>query len=167
MPSDTGRTGGETPFTQMISQVRTATEEFTKRFAEMKLPALPDTEALLAAHKRNLEALTAANRIALEGAQTVAKRHMEIMQQTMAELSDSMRALAATESPPAKAAKQAELLKRAYEHAVANAREIGDLIQRANGEALEQLNRRFTEALDEVKDLMEKANAQTPRPPGA
>ena len=37
-------------------------------------------------------------------AQAVAKRHMEIMQQTMAELSETMRALASAEAPQAKAA---------------------------------------------------------------
>jgi phasin family protein len=105
-----------------------------------------------------MEVLSAANRIALEGAQAVAKRHMEIMQQTMAELSETMRALSSTEGPQAKAAKQAELLKRAYERAVANTKEMSDLIQHANGEALAMLNQRFVEAMDEVKQLMEKAN---------
>ena len=154
MPSDPGKTGAELPFAQMMSQAKNAADEFSKIFANLKLPALPDSEALLTAHRRNLEALTAANRIALEGAQAVARRHMEIMQQTMAELSDSMRSLATTDSAQAKAAKQAELLKRAYEHAAANTKELSDLIQRSNGEAVELLNRRFTEAFDEVKALM-------------
>jgi phasin family protein len=149
----------DNPFTQAMGQAKTATEDFTKLFADMKLPAMPDTEALLNAHRRNFEAFTAANRIALEGAQAVAKRHMEIMQQTMAELSESMRAMATSETPQAKAARQAELLKAAYERAVGNARELGDLIQRSNGEAIGLLNKRFAEAMDEVKLLMEKAKA--------
>jgi phasin family protein len=148
----------EHPFSQAMGQARSAAEDFTKMFADLKLPAMPDTEALLAAHRRNMEVLSAANRIALEGAQAVAKRHMEIMQQTMAELSETMRALSSTEGPQAKAAKQAELLKRAYERAVANTKEMSDLIQHANGEALAMLNQRFVEAMDEVKQLMEKAN---------
>lgn len=148
-----------TPFAHAMGQARTAAEDFAKMFADMKLPALPDTEALMTAHRRNLEAFSAANRTALEGAQAVAKRHMEIMQQTMAEMTDTLRALAAPEAPQAKAARQAELLKAAYERAVANSRELGDLIQRANGEALATLNARFTEAMDEVKALMEKAKS--------
>jgi phasin family protein len=154
-------TSSDNPFTQAMGQAKNAAEEFTKMFANMKLPAMPDTEALLNAHRRNFEAFSAANRIALEGAQAVAKRHMEIMQQTMAELSDTMRSLATNEAPQAKAARQAELLKAAYERAVANTRELGDLIQRSNGEALGLLNKRFAEAMDEVKTLMEKAKAKT------
>jgi phasin family protein len=157
MPVDKSTASDETPFAQAMGQAKTAAEEFTRMLGEMKFPAMPDTEALLGTHRRNMEALSAANRIALEGAQTVAKRHMEIMQQSMAELTESMRALASAEAPQAKAAKQAELLKRAYERAVANTRELSDLIQRSNREALEQLNKRFTEAMDEVKRLMDNS----------
>jgi phasin family protein len=147
----------ENPFAQAMAQAKTAAEDFTKMFTGMKLPPVPDSEALLGAHRRNLEALSSANRIALEGAQAVAKRHMEIMQQTMAEMSEQIRALSATETPSAKAARQAELLKQAYERAVANAKELGDLIQRANAEAINTLNQRFAEAMDEVKQLVAKS----------
>ena len=130
--------------------------DFTKYFAQLKWPVLPDMEAFLAAHRRNMETLSSANRVALEGAQAVARRHMEIMQQSMAELTKTMQALAAAEGPQAKAAKQAELLKRGYERAVANMKELSDLIQRSNGEAIELLNKRFSEAMDEIKAVVEK-----------
>jgi len=126
--------------------------------ADFRLPAMPDLEALTNAQRRNLEALSAANRVALEGAQTVARRHMEIVQQAMSEMTEAMRTLASVgESPQAKAAKQAELLKAAYEQAMANLKEIADLIQKSNAEALAVLNRRFAEAMDEVKAMMSKS----------
>lgn len=156
MPSD-NRIPTDNPLVQAMAQARSAAEDFTKLFAEMKLPPVPDMEALMAAHRRNIEALSAANRVALEGAQALARRHMEIMQQMMTELTESMRALASAEAPQEKAAKQAELLKQAYEHAVTNSRELSDLIQKSSGEALGVLNRRFSEAMDEVRALMEKA----------
>ena len=109
------------------------------------------------AHRRNMEVLTAANRVALEGAQAVARRHMEIMQQTMSEMTETMRDLSSPDSPGAKAAKQTELIKASYERAVAHMKELADLIQRANGEALGMLNQRFAEAMDEVKMLASKA----------
>ena len=130
--------------------------EFTKLFADMKSPAMPDVDTLMSAHRRNLETLSAANRVALEGAQAVARRNMEIMQQTMAELTDGMRHLASGEPPQARAAKQADMLKSAYERAVSNMQEIGDLIQKSNGEAIDLLNKRFVEAMDEVKSLSVK-----------
>ena len=131
--------------------------DFTKVFADLKLPALPDMEAFVSANRKNMETLSATNRVALEGAQAVARRHMEIMQQSMTEMSEAMRALATTDAPQAKAAKQAELLKTAYEHAMANMKELSDMIRQANNEALELINKRFAEAMDEVKALADKA----------
>ncbi len=131
--------------------------DFTRLFATLKMPNMPDMEAFVAASRRNMETIAAANRVALEGAQAVAKRHMEIMQQGMAEMTEAMRSMALPEDPQAKAAKQAELLKQAYEHAVANMKELGDLIQRSNAEAISLLNHRFAEAMEEVKALGAKS----------
>lgn len=130
--------------------------DFSKAFSELKVPALPDMEAILATHKRNLEALSDANRVALEGAQAVARRHLEIMQSTMTELADSVKSLSATEAPASRAARQTELLKQAYENAVSNTRELGDLIQKSNTEAIQKLNHRFSEAMNEMKALFNK-----------
>jgi phasin family protein len=131
--------------------------DFAKYFADMKLPALPDLEAFVTANRKNLETLSAANRVALEGAQAVARRHMEIVQSSMAELTEAMQSLAVADAPQAKAAKQAELLKQAYQHAVSHMKELSDLIQQSNAEALSLINHRFAEAMDEVKALAEKA----------
>ncbi len=130
--------------------------EFTKMFTDMKMPGMPgmpDMDSFLTMHRKNLEVLTAANKVALEGAQTVARRHMEIMQETMQEVSETMRGMTTAEGPQAKAAKQAELMKASYERAVSHVKELADLIQRSNGEALNMLHSRFTEAMDEVKTL--------------
>lgn len=130
--------------------------DVTKLMAEFKLPQV-DVEALVAAQRRNIETLSTANKLALEGMQAVAKRNMEIMQQALADMTEAMRAIAAAEAPQAKAAKQAELLKATYEKAMQNIRELQDMIQKMSGDTLGVLNRRVGEALDEVKAMMEKA----------
>lgn len=130
--------------------------DMMKVFADFRLPVTPDMEALAAAQRKNLEALSAAHRVALEGAQAVARRHMEILQQSAGELTEAFKALGEQDSPQAKAARQAELLKQGYEKAVANMKELADLIQKSNAEAVGLLNQRFAEALDEVKQLVNK-----------
>ncbi|MBR0673535.1 phasin family protein [Neoroseomonas soli] len=130
-----------------------------KMFADFKMPAMPampDMDALAAAQRKNIEAFSAANRVALEGAQAVARRHMEILQQSVAEMTEAMKALSAADAPQDKAARQAELAKSTYERAVANLHELADLIQRSNSEAVGLLNKRFAEAMDEVKGLVAK-----------
>jgi phasin family protein len=137
--------------------------DMTRMFSEMRFPSmLPDTGVLMAAHRRNMDVLSQANRLALEGAQAVARRHMEIMQQSMTELTEHVRELASSENPKAKAARQAELVKQSYEHAVAHIKELSDLIQRSNTDALALLDSRFREAMDEIKQLLEKSGEKAP-----
>jgi phasin family protein len=133
--------------------------EFTNMLSRMQLPAMPDMDAVLASYRKNMETLGEANRVAMEGAQAVARRNMEIMRQSMSDLTEAMKALANADAPQAKAAKQAELAKTAYERAVANMKEISDLIQKSNSEALALLNQRFAEAMEEVKALVSKKTA--------
>lgn len=132
-------------------------DDFMKIFSEFKMPAMPDLSAFAEAQKRNIEALTTANKLAMEGAQAVARRNMEIMQQAMGEMTEAMSAMSSQEPAAAKAARQAEMLKAAYEKAVGNMKEISELIQKSNGEALSVLNARFTAAMEEAKSLMAKS----------
>jgi phasin family protein len=130
-------------------------EEIMKLFGSMKMPAAEHLQMLAEAQKRNLEAMVAANRLAMEGAQAVARRNLEIMQQSMAEMAQSVQGMVALDGNPAqKAQQQAEAMKTAYERAVTNMKELSDLIQKSNGEAMEVLNRRFAEAMEEVRNLM-------------
>ena len=128
--------------------------DFKKLMGDMKIPPMPDMDAVLTAHKRNLEALTEANRVALEGAQAVARRHMEILQSTMSGLTETLKELSSASSSTSRAAKQTELLKQAYENAVANTKELGDLIQKSNSEALQKLNTRVSEAMTEMQTIL-------------
>ena len=127
-----------------------------RMMAEFRLPAMPDIESLAASQRRNLEAMSAANRVALEGAQAVARRHMEILQQSMSEMTEAMRSVSGEGDAQSKATRQAEVLKTGYERAVGNMREIAELIQKSNAEALGLLNRRFSEAMDEVRTMVTK-----------
>lgn len=127
--------------------------DITKMFAEFRLPAMPDMTALAKAQQKNLEAITAANKVALEGARAVAERHMEIVQQSVAEMQDAMRSMAEPGAAQEQATKRADMAKAAYERAVGQMQELADLIQKSSGEALSVLHARFAEAMEEVKNL--------------
>ena len=77
----------------------------------------------------------------------------------MAELTENLKSVTTTGNPQDKAAHQTELLKHAYERAVANTKELSDMIQHANGEALAVLNKRFVEAVEEMNSLLAKTKA--------
>ncbi len=130
--------------------------DVTRLMGEFRVPGL-DTEALMAAQRRNIEALTKANQLAAEGMQAVARRQAEILRQTMEEASRMMGTLAQAGGPEKQAVKQAEIAKTAFETAIANMKEIADLVSRANQDTFAVINKRVAESMDEVRALMSKA----------
>src|SRR5260370_34276823 len=64
--------------------------DMTKAFGEMKLPGL-DIEAVAASQRKNLEALTQANQLAVEGAQSPARRQIDIARQAADEVTPAVR----------------------------------------------------------------------------
>ena len=54
--------------------------DFTKVMAEFKLPHV-NVEALVTAQRKNFEAIAAANQLAIEGFQAVAKRQGDIVRE--------------------------------------------------------------------------------------
>ena len=126
--------------------------EFSNALKQYKLTGV-DLDSLVSSQKKNLEALTSANRVAYEGLQAVAKRQAEILQETMNEASKAVDQLSKTGSPPEIAAKQAELTKSAFERALANMRELAELVSKANQEATNTVNSRISASLDEIKEF--------------
>jgi phasin family protein len=126
--------------------------EFSNALKQYKLTGV-DLDSLVASQKKNLEALTSANRVAYEGLQAVAKRQAEILQETMNEASKAVDQLSKTGSPPEIAAKQAELTKSAFERALANMRELAEMVSKANQEATNTVNSRISASLDEIKEF--------------
>ena len=130
--------------------------DVTRLVGEFRLPGL-DTEAMLAAQRRNIEAVTRANQLAAEGMQAVMKRQTEILRQTMEEASRMMGDIAQAGGPERQAAKQAEIAKTAFEKAISNMKEIADLMARANQDTFAVINKRVSESMDEVRALLAKA----------
>lgn len=127
-------------------------EEFSSMLKQYNLPGV-DMDSLMASQKKNMEALTAANRVALEGMQAVAKRQAEILQETMNEASKAVDVLSKAGSPTEVAAKQAELAKDAFERALSNMRELAEMVAKSNEEATSTINARISATLDEIKDM--------------
>jgi phasin family protein len=130
--------------------------DVSKLMSEFKLPGV-DVESVLASQQKNIQALTAANQLAIEGFQAVVRRQSEIVRQTMEQTSSMMTELMAAGSPEDKVAKQADLVKLAFEKALANARELAELVAKSNSEAADVINKRVSESLEEVKAVVAKA----------
>jgi len=129
--------------------------DLTKVMADFRLPTV-DVEAVVASQRKNIEALTQANQLAVEGVQAVARRQVEIARQAVEEYTSLLRDLSAPVAPEDRLAKQVDVVKGAVEKGLANARELAELATKANTEAFNVINKRFTEGLDEVRDFAKK-----------
>lgn len=130
--------------------------DISKYMGDFKVPGV-DVETLVGSQRKNIEALTQANKLAYDGLQAVLKRQVEILRQTMDEVAVVSKDIAEPGNPQDKAAKQAELAKEAFERSLSNMRELAEMIAKANSEAFDLLNKRFTQSLDEAREVFSKA----------
>ena len=126
-----------------------------KAFEGWKMPGnghMPfDMDSMMAAHKRNLETLTAANQAIADSFQAIAKRQTEIMRDYMESLSTAIKEVVSAGSPEASAQKQAEFAKKTMENAVQNMREFAEMTSRSSGEVFEMVNRQVMSNMDDMK----------------
>lgn len=112
-----------------------------------------NVEAIVASQRKNIEALTQANHCAVEGAQTVLRRQVELAGQTLGDFSTMFNDLFQPNgSPQSWAVKQAEFSKKTIEKGLANFRELTETVTQANSEAINIIGKRVTETLDEIGD---------------
>jgi len=125
--------------------------DFTKVMGDLKFPGV-NVESLVQTQRKNFEAIAAANQVAIEGYQAVAKRQADILREAMEEFAKVGKELTTTgQAPDVRVAKQAELVKTSFEKGLANLRELSEILMKSNSEAFGVINKRVAEAIDEVK----------------
>jgi phasin family protein len=126
-----------------------------KMLGDFKIPGV-DMQSLMSAQEKNIAALKQANQHAAEGLKALAKRQMEMMQQVLQGAASAAQQVAASSGPKEAAAKQAEVAKAAFEQAVANMREMAELVSKSSNQAFEVITQRAAEGLEELKQLTTK-----------
>ncbi len=131
--------------------------DFGKFAEQFKFPGV-DTTALIESQQRNIEAITKANQVAFAGVQAILQRQAEILSKTMGETAKAVQAFSKTDKPEDIWAKQADLVKDAYEHGLSNLRELTELSAKANTQAADLLSHRVTDGLNELKGAFSPVN---------
>lgn len=132
--------------------------DLSKLFGSFRIPGF-DADAIMEAQRKNLEAVTQANQLAVDGVRAVAQRQTEIVQQAFGEASELFRDWAASDSPEDRLAKSAEVAKQVFEKGMASARELNELGNRVGAEALSVIARRVSESFDEMRLYAKKQGA--------
>jgi phasin family protein len=132
MANETKRKAGELQFL-----------DFTKLMGQYKLPGV-DFAALVERERKNIEALTKANKIAFEGWQALVRRQAEILQETMTQAIADAR-----KQDAAKA--RADLAKQGFEKALGNMRELAEMATKSQREAFDVLRKRLGENMEDIR----------------
>jgi len=129
--------------------------DFTKIAGEFKLPTV-DVETLVESGRKNFAAMTSAGTTAVESIKTIAQRQGDMLRAAMEDLSKHGSEVLAAATVEEKAAKQIDFVKKSYEAAVANTKELADLYTKGQTEAFEALSARVAELTEEVKAAIAK-----------
>ena len=124
--------------------------DFSKIAGEFKLPTV-NVESVVETARKNFAAMTTANTAAVEAIKTIAQRQGDMVRAAMEEFSRHGSDVMAAATVEEKAVKQIDFAKKAYETAISNAKELGEMVGKSQSEAFDALSARVAELTEEVK----------------
>ena len=136
-----------------------APQNFTDMFKNMgeQLKIAPfDMTKIMEHQQKNLEAMTKSWQAMAGAANEIAQKQREVFEQAMKDVTAMVQEYKPGGSPQDIMAKQAEFAKKAMEAAIANTRDIAELVQKSSTEAFKIVQDRMKESYEEIKASVEK-----------
>ena len=124
-----------------------------KMIEQFKLPGL-DMTPIIDSRRKDIEALVEANKAAVDAMQALARKQTEIFTETIQGIQESVKSLVGGGAVP-DVTKQAELVRQAYAKALADMKDMAQMAQKSQTEAMAAITQRATQSLAETKTLMQ------------
>lgn len=122
--------------------------------AQFKMPGL-DMAAMVEARRKDIQALVDANTASMASMQALASKQTEMLTQAMQGMQDAAKSLAGG-SGPADMGKQGELIRQGFEKTLAHMKELADMAQQAQAEAMDKITQRATSQMEEIKAIVKR-----------
>ena len=136
-----------------------APQNFTDMFKnlgeQLKLPQV-DVSRIIEHHQKNLDAMTKSWQAMASGATEIANKQRAIFEAAVTDVTEMAKEFKPGGSPQEIMAKQTEFAKKAMEAAIANTRDIAELVQKSSSEAFKIVQDRMKDSYDEIKASVEK-----------
>jgi phasin family protein len=113
--------------------------DFTKLMSDFKLPGV-DLATIMDREKKNIEALTKANRVAFQGWQALVHRQAEILQDSIKRAVDTVQGEDAGK-------RRMDLAAHAFETALSNMRELAEMAAKSQKETFDIIRKRVEDNL--------------------
>jgi len=125
-------------------------EDLKKLIEKFQLPSV-DIDALIDWQRRDMEALTEANRQASEGLKALVERRNEILRESLAEWQAAVKDATSAEA----ITKRAEAAKQGVQKAIANFRELSEMEAQSRSNAWKILQERMQENMATLQKLLQ------------
>ena len=139
----------------MADATQPFTDMFKKLGEQLKVPAF-DMSKMMEHHQKNLEAMTRSWQAVAGGAGEVAQKQKEIFEAAMKDMAEMAQSYKPGGNPQEVMAKQSEFAKKAMEAAIANTKDIAELVQKSSTEAFKIVQDRMKESYEEIRSSVEK-----------
>ena len=126
--------------------------DMSELIQQFKVPGL-DMAPIIESRRKDMDALIEANKSTFEAMQALARKQAEILTETMQGIQDTAKGLASGGAP--NAAKQATLVGDAYQKALADMKELAEMVRKSQTDAMAVITARATQSLAEMKKLMQ------------
>jgi phasin family protein len=125
-------------------------EDLKKLIEKFQLPSV-DIDALIDWQRRDMEAMTEANRQASEGLKALVERRNEILRETLAEWQAAVK----DATSPEAITKRAEAAKQGVQKAIANFRELSEMEAQSRNNAWKIVQERMQENMATLQKLLQ------------
>ncbi len=131
------------------------TDMFQKLGEQLKVPSF-DVTKIMEHHQKNLDAMGRSWQAVASGATAIANKQREIFEGAIKDITEMAKDYKPAGSPQEIFAKQAEFGKKTMEAAIANTRDIAELVQKSGSDALKIIHERMQESYNEIRSSMDK-----------
>ena len=128
--------------------------DVTKMLQQFKVPGL-DMAPIIESRRKDMDALMEAYKSNYEAMQALARKQTEILTETMQGIQNAAKGLARAGVGAPNAAKQADLVGNAYQKALADMKELAEMVRKSQTDAMAGITARAAESLQEMKKLMQ------------
>jgi phasin family protein len=133
-----------------------SSEAFSKMFKDMKMPKV-DFEAVIKAHKKNLETLTKAQKSCFDCAKSLGEAQSNYLKQSFEDMRSHWQDMMSSKSLEEKVQAHTERLKDFFEKTMNHGRLMSEQLMKSHHDISTIVQERFTEGMNEAKDMMKKA----------
>ena len=124
--------------------------DFSKMMENLKLPGI-DVGKMVESGRKDMEALVEANKAAYEGLQALAHKQKEMLADAMHNVQEAARRAGERTG----GAHATEMAQEVYQKALADMRELANIVRSSQAEALTRVADRAIEHLQELKHLLQ------------